>query len=183
MQNLHSREKGISSEHQINYKELLKKVHIGQNVLDVGCGTAWLKGYLPSYVDYHGMDAFALDIPELRDGIISGEIIEGGIDIFDWNNFPEFEKIFNTIFCFAALDGMADLDKAISNMKRMARKNIVILTGINIQPDEFHTHLITLDYIRKRMSGWAETVCYEVMKDKIMFLEYTHLPAIFPPHT
>ena len=33
LNNLHTRQKGISSEHQIDYKSLLKKVHIGKRVL------------------------------------------------------------------------------------------------------------------------------------------------------
>lgn len=180
MKNLHTREKGISSEHQIPYEKLLSKVHIGDNVLDIGCGTGWLKSYLPPQTKYHGMDAFAMDIEALQGGIISGEIMQGEIDNFNWTNFPEFENIIETIFVFAALDGMRDLDKAFENMKKMAWRNIVILTGINIEPDQYHTHLITLEYIRNQMKGWKETYYQEIMKDKIVFLEYTHLPKIHP---
>ncbi|RTK94657.1 MAG: hypothetical protein EKK64_07895 [Neisseriaceae bacterium] len=159
LNNLHTRTKGITSEHQIDYKSLLKKVFIGESVLDVGCGTCWLKNYLKKSTKYTGLDAF-----------ISGkEIITQSIEEIDFNTF---QHRFDTLFVFAALDGMMDLEKAFENMKAICNKNIVILTGINIQPDLYHTHLITEQLVTNLMDGFKQTHKTQV-HEKILFLEYT----------
>lgn len=159
LNNLHTRQKGISSEHQIDYKSLLKKVHIGKRVLDVGCGTCWLKNYLPKDTIYFGMDAYIKGKDILTETIEDIEVLS---DVYD----------FETIFVFAALDGMRDLELAFSKMKYLASKNIVILTGVNIEPDIYHTHLITEDYLDTQMNGWNKTTRVQV-HPKITFLEYT----------
>lgn len=159
LNNLHTRTKGISSEHQIDYKSLLKKVFIGANVLDVGCGTCWLKNYLPKETKYVGLDAVHKKEHELFDVKI-GEI-EG---VWGYK--------FDTLFVFAALDGMRDLSMAFEKMKSISQKNIVILTGINIEPDIYHTHLITEEFLDAQMEGWKKTTRVQV-HPKIIFLEYT----------
>ena len=142
LNNLHTRQKGISSEHQIDYKSLLKKVFIGTNVLDVGCGTCWLKNYLPKGTEYFGLDAYKRDEHKgLNVGIKA-------IEEFSFL-YPKHE----TLFVFAALDGMKDLDVAFKNMRNLASKNIVILTGINIGEDIYHTHLITEEFLDSQMEG------------------------------
>lgn len=158
MNNLHYRPQGISSEHQINYPELLKKVFIGKTVLDVGCGDCWLQKLLPAGVSYAGLDAF----PKSED-VFLGRIED-----------CEFEdNSFETLFVFAALDGMQDLDKAFANMKRICSKNIVILTGINIPPDHLHTFEITLDYIRSQFRHELEETYFQKLHPRIVFIEYT----------
>jgi hypothetical protein len=156
LNNLHTREKGISSEHQIDYKSLLKKVFLGDKVLDVGCGAMWLKKYVPKY--YMGIDAYLPD-DNMRLKMNIEQLQDGG-------------EFYDTICCFAALDGMRDLVKSISVMKELAKKNIVILTGINIEPDLYHTHLITEEFIDEQMKDWKKTVRVQV-HPKIIFLEYT----------
>lgn len=163
LNNLHTRTKGISSEHQIDYKSLLKKVFIGDKVLDVGCGTTWLKKLLPEFITYYGIDAFKL--PEH----MPWEVINEKIEELDLNHYSE--KV-ETIFVFAALDGMENLEIAFNKMKLIANKNIVILTGINIEPDIYHTHLITEAFLDDQMNGWKKTVRVQV-HPKIIFLEYT----------
>lgn len=161
LNNLHTRSKGITSEHQIDYKNLLKKVFIGNNVLDVGCGTCWLKNYLPKETEYFGLDAFKRD--EHKDLNVGIKSIEDFRFLY-----PKHE----TLFVFAALDGMKDLERAFENMKKLAAKNIVILTGINISPDLYHTHLITEHFIDEQMFGWKKTVRFQVHPN-IIFLEFT----------
>lgn len=159
LNNLHTRQKGISSEHQIDYKSLLKKVHIGKRVLDVGCGTCWLKNYLPKDTIYFGMDAYVKGKDILTETIEDIEVLENVYNL-------------ETIFVFAALDGMRDLKLALSKMQYLSSKNIVILTGINIAPDIYHTHLITEEFLDSQMEGWKKTTRVQV-HPQIIFLEYT----------
>jgi hypothetical protein len=158
--NLHNRTKGISSEHQIDYKNLLKKVFIGKTALDVGCGTCWLKNYLPKETLYVGLDA--IQIPEHA----SHKVIISSIEE-TWGFMYKYE----TLFIFAALDGMRNLERAFDKIKEITLKNIVILTGINIEPDLYHTHLITEEFLDSQMDGWKKTVRVQV-HPKIIFLEY-----------
>jgi hypothetical protein len=159
--NLHNRTKGISSEHQIDYKNLLKKVFIGKDVLDVGCGTCWLKNYLPKETLYVGLDAIQ------RPEHINGKVIINSIE-----DVWAFAHKYETLFVFAALDGMRNLETALDKMKEISQKNIVILTGINIPPDQYHTHLITEEFLDAQMEGWKKTTRVQV-HPKIIFLEYT----------
>lgn len=159
LKNLHTREKGISSEKQIDYKILLKKVYIGGDVLDVGCGNCWLKKLLPASTLYTGLDAYVVS-----------SLIQHTVPI---EHAGLAENSYDTLFVFAALDGMKDLVKAISEMKRIAAKNIVILTGINIPPDQYHTVEITEDFLDAQFEGWKKTVRVQV-HEKIVFLEYTY---------
>jgi len=157
LNNLHTRTNGISSEHQIDYKSLLKKVFIGNKVFDIGCGTCWLKKMLPKETHYIGLDAFVKGDDIINDTIEDFETLKSKVD---------------TSFIFAALDGMRDLNKAFLNIKNVTSKNVVILTGINIEPDIYHTHLITEEFLDDIMYGWSKTTRVQV-HPKIIFLEYT----------
>ena len=163
LNNLHTRVKGITSEHQIDYPNLLKKVFIGKKIVDIGCGTTWLKKLLPKDTIYYGIDAFKL--PEH----LPWEVINEKIEEIDLNFYSE--KV-DTAFIFAALDGMENLEIAFKKIKQISSKNIVILTGINIEPDIYHTHLITEDFLDQQMEGWKKTLRVQV-HPKIIFLEYT----------
>ena len=67
---------------------------------------------------------------------------------------------------------MRDLKLALSKMQYLSSKNIVILTGINIAPDIYHTHLITEEFLDSQMEGWKKTTRVQV-HPQIIFLEYT----------
>lgn len=157
LNNLHTRTNGISSEHQIDYKSLLKKVYIGKRVFDIGCGTCWLKNMLPKETHYIGLDAFVKGDDIINDTIEDFETLKSKVE---------------TSFIFAALDGMRDLNKAFINIKNVTSKNVVILTGVNIAPDIYHTHLITEEFLDTQMEGWKKTTRVQV-HPKIIFLEYT----------
>lgn len=164
LNNLHSRTRGITSEHQIDYKRLLKKVFIGKTVLDVGCGTCWLSDLIPQESHYYGIDAYKLPEHQLYD--VFHESIE---------NIKKLRsRQFETLFVFAALDGMQDLVLAFKQMKALTAKNIVILTGVEIEPDLYHTHKITMPFILEQMDGFKMTF-QEYQHPKIVFLEFTKL--------
>ncbi len=159
LHNLHTRQNGITSEHQINYPELLKLVRIGATVLDVGCGTMWLKKLMPKGTIYNGLDA--------NENIINRSFcVHGQIETIKLN-----DNSFDTIFIFAALDGMQDLLKALNNIKRIAAVNVVILTGIEIEPDQYHTHKITERFLIDTMAPFKCTL-KKYVHPKIAFFEF-----------
>ena len=109
------------------YKKIVSLVSVGETVLDVGCGQCHLVLCLPKGIQYTGIDPFPLD--EKVNKMTAEELISD-------------EHHFDTVFMLAALDNVQNVPVALRGLKTAARKNIVILTGIGIEPDEFHTHKI-----------------------------------------
>jgi hypothetical protein len=78
----------------------------------------------------------------------------------------------DTVCAFAVLDGVEDFSKTMSNMKIIAKKNIVILTGLNIPADEFHTFNLKYNDFINEFMGWDMTV-YEEIEPKVWLFEFT----------
>lgn len=146
-----------------DYKSHLSKVYIGKSVLDIGCGSMAVKEHLPSETDYIGIDPFP----------VSSQIIKKSIESCVSEN-----DSFDTLICFAALDNFYNLDLAFQNMRRMAKKNIVFLTGIDIEPDQYHTFNINLNYLRGMMAGWKEQYL-EYLSEKVILIEFRRYATSF----
>lgn len=157
------------------YNDLVKMVKVGRSVLDVGCGDRCLKLSLPSNVVYFGLDAFTECADNIIGKIEDDAMLELFLDLY--KTFPV-----QTIFAMAVMDGVEDFDKAIINMKMIARKNIVFLTGINIEPDEKHTLKLQLSDFRERFTDWKETLCHLVKQegDKQLYLLQYENPERLP---
>jgi hypothetical protein len=57
----------------------------------------------------------------------------------------------------AVLDNCLDFDKAIENIKQIAQKNVIILTGIDIEVDQYHTFKLQLEDFDSRFKDWNNT--------------------------
>ena len=128
-----------------DYKLHLIKCGYGKSIVDVGCGAQFLKTQIPDSIHYIGIDAFPAEGHEevtLPIAIESDEFLELSAD---------------TVCAFAVLDNCLDFDKAIANMKRIARKNIIILTGIGIDVDQFHTFKLFMHDFDSRFTDWKCT--------------------------
>lgn len=137
------------------YKNHIEKCGYGKSVLDVGCGSQALKRELPSDVKYYGLDAFPLE---------GFDCIECAIeDLKGWE--------VDTCFAFAVLDNCRDFFEACESMKRTARKNIGILTGIDIEVDEYHTFKLQLSDFDIAFEGWICTH-KEQLQPKVWLLNY-----------
>ena len=162
MQNLMERRK---SHHKrtaaSDYESHVQKVHVGKSVLDVGCGSMYLKKCLPEKTSYFGLDAFPVD-----DRVIKGKIEDESI-VHLFSHTVQIE----TVFAFAVLDGCEDFDKAIRNMQRIARTNIVILSGIGIPVDKYHTFQLSITDFLTRFKGW-ECVRSEYVSLKVCLMEF-----------
>jgi len=145
-----------------DYKSHLSKVFIGESVLDVGCGDCKIKELIPDTIDYFGIDPHPIN-----DYIYS----EFGIE--DDEAVRYFKKTIpvDTVIAFAVLDGCQDFDKAIENMKLIARKNIVILTGLDIPINQYHTFELHMEDFDSRFADWDKRLCEEVEK-KVWLIEY-----------
>lgn len=147
-----------------DYFRHFRSFDVGRSVLDVACGDQYLRQVVNKQhtgVKYTGIDAFTKG-----DGII-----EAKIETLDTYKFNRDHGIHETVVCFAALDMMHDIEKACANMKKLASKNIVFLTGIDIEPDEFHTFKITHELLLQLMSGWKVNMS-NYLTPKVLLIEF-----------
>ena len=142
-----------------NYGEHLEKCGYGNSILDVGCGSQTLRKYIPEGINYTGIDAF----PVKNTDTILMTIEESTFE----------PKSFDTICAFAILDNCFDFDKACQKMKEIARINIIILTGINIIVDKYHTYNLQLEDFNRNFEDMNLTHCEEISA-KVYLLNYNH---------
>lgn len=139
-----------------NYFLHLAKCGVGKSVLDVGCGTQYLKRQIPHGVEYIGIDAFPINDSVTKLAIEDEAALKLSVD---------------TVCAFAVLDNCLDFHKAIANMKAIAKKNIIILTGIGIEVDKFHTLKLELSDFDLAFSDW-ESRHREEIAPKVYLLSY-----------
>lgn len=140
-----------------DYGSHLKKCYVGGSVLDVGCGGQALKQHLPLGTTYMGVDPF----PVTND--------TAPVMAEDLN--PDAHGA-DTVCCFAALDNVRNLSLALRGIQGCAKKNVIFLTGIGIDPDQYHTQRIDMDFLDAEFYGWKKTVC-EQLAPKVYLIEYT----------
>lgn len=142
------------------YKLHIEKCGYGESVLDVGCGSQEIKKQLPENVKYYGLDAFPIQ---------GYDCIEEAIE-----DFTDLKV--DTCFAFAVLDNCREFFKACENMKTIAQKNIGILTGIDIDVDQFHTFKLQLEDFDKAFSDWKCTHREQVSKvPNVWLLNYERI--------
>ncbi len=107
----------LHKEEQIRkMKKVLKEIKIAEDslVLDVGAGACWLNEFIP--------DAYSLD-PSI-------ELLKLGKNkkaVAAYAEYMPFQnKIFDLVFCLTALHNFFDIEKAISEMKRVGKEAFVI---------------------------------------------------------
>ena len=137
-----------------DYKSHLQKIGIGKSILDVGCGSQFIRNCIDQNVQYFGMDAFPI-VPDT---------IESSIE----DNRMDSRSI-DTVIAFAVLDNSRDFFKACYEMKRIAKKNIGILTGIDIDVDQYHTFKLQLSDFDKAFSD-CECTHREEITPKVYLL-------------
>lgn len=115
-----------------HYRKIVETVTVGESVLDCGCGDCHLSEVLPKSVQrIFNIDPFPRNDKAFK---LSAEDLNYKI-----------AKQYDTVFCLAALDNVRDVEKSLKGMLHQAKKNIVILTGIDVPnyPDALHTHRIS----------------------------------------
>lgn len=142
-----------------DYRLHLIKCGYGKSILDVGCGAQFLKTQIGEFTEYIGIDAFPAEGHET-------DTIELSIES---NEVLKYEA--DTVCAFAVLDNCLDFDKAIHNMKQIAQKNIIILTGIGIDVDQYHTLRLEMNDFDSRFTDWNCTH-REQIAPKVWLLNY-----------
>ena len=142
-----------------DYKSHLKKCGVGNSVLDVGCGSQFLKQCLDEGVRYKGLDAFP---------IVEKTI---AMSIEDDSSWHIANDGYDTVCAFAVLDNCRDFYLACENMKLIARQNVIILTGIGIEVDQYHTHKLEHEHFDKAFADWDCTHKEEI-SPKVWLLCY-----------
>ena len=137
------------------YEEMLSVFTIGKTVLDVGCGDMNIKNYL-SDREYVGIDAFPC----------SDKVIKAEIETYAPG------RQFETIICFAVLDGVWSFEKVIDNIKKLCIKNIIILTGIDIEPDQYHTFKIEEKTLIEKLKPFKITFS-QYLAPKLLLCEFS----------
>jgi hypothetical protein len=139
-----------------NYRSHLEKCGYGSSILDVGCGSQSLKEVIKTNTKYIGLDAFPIEGIDCIHGAIEDVT---GIEV-------------DTVCAMAVLDNCRDFDKACQSMKAIARKNVIILTGIDIEVDKYHTFKLQLSDFARNFSDWDQTH-YEEIQPKVWLLCYS----------
>lgn len=142
-----------------NYGNHLEKCGYGNSILDVGCGSQALRKYIPEGINYTGIDAFPV---ENTDSILMA---------IEESTFEP--KSFDTICAMAVLDNCWNFDEACQKMKEIARINIIILTGINIEVDQYHTFKLQLEDFNRNFKDMELSYCEEI-SPKVYLLNYKH---------
>lgn len=129
---------------------------VGSNILDVGCGLCIIKNHVSPVTNYVGIDPFPM-----KEGVIKMEMEDCTFE----------DNSFDTVYAFAMLDNVYDLKKTLHHIKRVCRKNVLFLTGVNIEPDKYHTLMLTEELLVEEMKPFS--VGYkEYFHPKIMLIEF-----------
>lgn len=140
-----------------DYGSHIRKANIGKSVLDIGCGSMAIKKFLPQGTKYIGIDAFP----------VSDEVLKMRAEDLRFE-----DQSFDTVLAFAVLDGLQDLLEALGEMKRVCSGNLLILTGIGIEPDQYHTLMISEELLNSIFSGWRISL-KEYLEPKVLLIEYS----------
>jgi hypothetical protein len=138
-----------------DYRSHLAKCGYGRSVLDVGCGSQTIKRCLTKNVRYIGIDAFPLS----------------GVDCLEVAVEDYEGEMVDTVVAFAVLDNCRDFYKACEVMIKKAKKNVIILTGIGIEVDKYHTFKLEHEHFDKAFQGLTRTH-FEELTPKVWLINY-----------
>lgn len=142
-----------------NYKGHLSNIEVGKRVLDIGAGSGAIWHCLNADHSYTGIDPF----PQ------SEFVLQYTLDQFFQKVEPGLK--FDTIIMFAALDNVQDFKETIDQIKCLCNKNVLFLTGVNIEPDQYHTIKITEEQLTAEMAPF-KVGFKKYLHPKILLIEY-----------
>ena len=163
--------------------------YAGRKVLDVGCAT----GAYVRFLLNRGYDAYGLDFLPAEEWA-SGP--EGRFREGDVLNLPYPAADFDTVLAFELLEHVEDLDRAIAELKRVARRTIILSVPNGEEPavlreaglashhrtDRTHVHVFTADTLAKTLAGHGLKVRrmgrINRLRPELPFFESLRLPRL-----
>ncbi len=137
------------------------KTIASKNVLEVGCGRAYLANLLSKN---HIITACDIIISgELRDKYPNVNFIEGDIE-----KLPFTDNQFDTVVCTHTLEHTKDLKKAIEELRRVAKKQLIIVVPRQ-RPYKYtfslHTQFFPYEWSIVNAFGYRKNVTIEKLGD------------------
>jgi ubiquinone/menaquinone biosynthesis C-methylase UbiE len=156
--------------------------HAGKRILDVGCATGnYIRNLTARGYDAHGLDM--LPSKEWESGL------EGRIRQGDIREMPFADSEFDTVTAFEVLEHIDDVDKAIEELKRVTKKNVILSVPDCEAPEVFkeaglafhhwtdrtHLHFFTAETLRQKLERHGFVVRHldriNPVRPELIFLE------------
>lgn len=150
-------------EHEILMKKVASLI-VGKTVLDVGCGIGYLCEYIHDVV-YLGVDQSADMLKRARERYPNVRFMQGNLYTVE---LPKFD----TVVCLDVLHHQHALEPALSKLKSLAKKCLIVTLWINDR-DGHHT--------RQYIGGRGEIVTWmaeDELKQKFKGLDYTIFKSV-----
>lgn len=131
-----------------------------KTLLDVACGRGFLLNYI---ADHSNLETTGCDLLDKVDALKKSAYKKGSI-----YNLPFEDKSFDVVTCSHCIEHLRDLPKAIAELKRVARKQVIIVTPK--QRYYFYTLDLHLNfypiasYLKKEINMESNT-CVEIQGD------------------
>jgi SAM-dependent methyltransferase len=140
---------------------ILHEIRDAKNVLDVGCGNGWLLAEIGS--TYPQMPLHGVDIVDAPRTPGSYTYVRGIIE-----RLPFADGAFDTVVCTHTLEHLLDLDAAVAELLRVARRKIVVVVPrqrpYRYTLDE-HVNFFRHRYELVNAIGLTHFTCHDVSGD------------------
>lgn len=151
-------------------KEILNNIRF-DDVLEVGCG----RGYLANKMNTNGFDVTACDIvmnPELPRKYPKVKFVQGNIE-----KLPFKDNSFSTVVCTHTLEHVQNLNLAISELRRVAKKELIIVVPKQ-RPYKYtfslHTQFFPYDWSIMGAFGYREKATIKYLGDWFYYEKNPH---------
>lgn len=135
------------------------------SVLEVGCGA----GTLAINLAGQGFDVTGLDVSGEALRIARGRASESGLEVKWKEGFAEHipfgDKSFDYVTCCHTLEHVKDLDKAVNELKRVARKKVIVLLPkqkYRLYAENYHTQFFEREDQLTSVFGLTRFECREI---------------------